>query len=147
MFEQINLFAVIVMLVISSYEDIKTREVRLLTQGFLLFQVSLYIIYIFIVNPRTGLWRLLIGLLVLSWAYYMYKRDALGGADAKIISMVSVYSSSFPMVLVYGTMCCIPIIAVLKNKNWINRQYIIPMIPIISILFIIGMIFENGLLT
>lgn len=140
MFYEINQLMVLVLLAIASYEDIKTREVRLLTQGFLLFQVSLYIIYVFIVNPRTGLWRLLIGLLVLSWAYYMYKRDALGGADAKIISMLSVYSSSFPMILVYGTMCCIPIIAILKNKNWINRQYVVPMIPIISILFIIGLL-------
>lgn len=140
MFYLINQIAVLTMLAIASYEDIKTREVRLITQAWLFFQSVLWIVWLLVITPHIAIRSLFVGFIILGWSYFLYKNVGLGGADGKIMVCLALVKPQFAYVLGAIVMLCATGILLLKRYKVIKQSNIVPLVPVISLCYIVLLI-------
>ena len=147
MFYEINQFAVLTMLAIASYEDIKTREVRLITQAMLFFQCALWAVYagvqecrraesLAILNSSTLavylLSAVLPSVLMLGWGYFLYKHAGIGGADGKVMACLALVKPHYAFLIGACVMFAAVTIMLFKKRGTIQKRTTVPFVPIIT---------------
>ena len=144
MFYEINQFAVLMMLAIASYEDIKTREVRLITQAMLFFQCALWLVFLLFMNDRVmALASIIVCLMMLGWGYYLYKHAGIGGADGKVMACLALVKPYYAFLIGACVMFCAVIIMPLKRHGAIKKSTVVPFVPIITVCYIVFLIIDT----
>jgi Flp pilus assembly protein protease CpaA len=144
MFYIINQFCIIALLAIASYEDIKTREVRLFTQAMLFLQCTIWIVFLFFMNDTSlAMISIIIGLLMLLWGYFLYKHAGIGGADGKVMACLALVKPHYAILIGACVMLSAVMVILFKNHGTIQKHTIVPFVPIIMGCYIVFLIIDT----
>ncbi|MCD4704415.1 MAG: prepilin peptidase [Methanosarcinaceae archaeon] len=105
MIELLKVLVCLPFLLYSCYSDIKTRRVSNETWVMMFAAGFIFIIYDIMNNGALQIVRIAVSfLLIFGFVYILFYFNAFGGADAKVLMVISLIIPTYPMIEIAGTM-------------------------------------------